>query len=64
MVKKYTRILIQREININTGSTWALQDVPNTWRARTKAAVEAEGYTWDENGCAIKVEEERPVEGE
>lgn len=55
MVKKYTRILIQREININTGETWCLGDVPNTWRARTKAAVEADGYTWDENGCAIKL---------
>ena len=58
MVKKYTRILIQREININTGEVWTLQDVPNTWRARTKAAVEAEGYTWDEDGTAIKVPEE------
>lgn len=57
MVKKYTRLLIQRETNVNTGKTWAIQDVPNTWRARTKAAVEAEGYTWDEDGTAIKVEE-------
>ena len=58
MVKKYTRLLIQREINVNTGSTWAIQDVPNTWRVRTKAAVEAEGYTWDEDGTAIKIPEE------
>jgi len=57
MVKKYTRLLIQRETNVNTGETWAIQDVPNTWRARTKAAVEAAGYTWDEDGTAIKVEE-------
>ena len=57
MVRKYTRILIQREINVNTGEIWRLSDIPNTWRARTKAAVEAEGYTWDENGCAIKIEE-------
>lgn len=58
MVKKYTRLLIQRETNVNTGEVWALQDVPNTWRARTKAAVEAEGYTWDEDGTAIKIPEE------
>ena len=56
MVKKYTRLLEQREINVNTGDTWSLNDVPNTWKARTKTAVEADGYTWDENGCAIKVE--------
>ena len=55
MVKKYTRVLEQREINPATESTWAIQDVPNTWRARTKAAVEADGYTWDENGCAIPI---------
>ena len=63
MVRKYTRLLIQREININTGEVWRLSDIPNTWKARTKAAVEAEGYTWDEDGTAIKIEE--PVsEGE
>ena len=58
MVRKYQRLLIQREINVNTGEVWRLSDVPNTWRSRTKAAVEAEGYTWDENGTAIKVPEE------
>lgn len=53
MVKKYTRLLIQRETNVNTGEAWKLEDVPNTWRARTKAAVEADGYTWDLDGTAI-----------
>ena len=53
MVKKYTRILIQRETNVNTGETWSIFAVPNTWRARTKAAVEADGYTWDLDGTAI-----------
>lgn len=55
MVRKYTRILIQRELNTNTGEIWKLSDVPATWRLKTKAAVEAEGYTWDEDGTAIKI---------
>ena len=53
MVKKYTRLLKSRETNVNTGETWKLADVPNTWRAKTKAAVEADGYTWDLDGTAI-----------
>ena len=57
MVKKYVRLLIQHETNVATGEIWSIFAVPNTWRTRTKTAVEAEGYTWDENGCAIKIEE-------
>ena len=55
MLKKYVRVLEQREINPKTGSTWAWMDVPNTWRERAKEAVEADHYTWDENGCAIPI---------
>ena len=55
MVAKYKRLLIQRETNVATGETWSIFAVPNTWRARTKAAVEADGYTWDEDGTAIKI---------
>lgn len=58
MVTKYKRLLIQRETNVATGETWSIFAVPNTWRARTKAAVEAAGYTWNEDGTAIPVENE------
>lgn len=53
MVKKYVRVLEEREINTQTDSVWAIQDVPNTWRKKVKAQVEADGYTWDEDGTAI-----------
>lgn len=54
MIRKYTRLLEQHEINVNTGEVWKIQDVPNTWRARTKAAVEADGYVFDLEGVATK----------
>lgn len=54
MVKKYTRLLEQREINANTDSVWAIQDVPRTWRAKTEQAVIADGYYFDEDGTAYK----------
>lgn len=54
MVKKYTRLLEEREVNSRTGEIWAIQDVPNTWRARTEAAVLADGYVFLEDGTAIK----------
>ena len=57
MVKKYTRKLESREINPETESIWAIQDVPNIWRAKTKTQVEADGYTWNEDGTAVKIEE-------
>lgn len=55
MVNKYVRLLEQRQINPNTEEIWAIQDVPNTWRAKTKAKVEADHYTWDEDGTAISI---------
>lgn len=58
MVKKYTRLLEEREINTNTDSVWAIQDVPNTWRSKTEAKVIADGFYFDEDGTAYPVPEE------
>ena len=53
MVNKYVRKLINREINPETDSVWAIQDVPNIWNKKTRAKVEADGYVFDEDGTAI-----------
>ena len=58
MVKKYCRLLEEREINANTDSVWAIQDVPNTWRSKTEAKVIADGFYFDEDGTAYPVPEE------
>lgn len=55
MVKKYTRLLEEREINDKTESVWAIQDVPKTWRTKTENAVIADGYYFDEDGTAYPV---------
>lgn len=52
MVKKYARLLEQRQINDKTGETWAIQDVPATWRDSTKIKVEEDGYEFLEDGTA------------
>jgi len=52
MVNKYARHLEERDINVNTGEVWALQDVPNTWRKKTETKVIADGYYFDEDGTA------------
>lgn len=52
MVKKYARVLENREINSMTGEVWSINDVPNTWKNKTRAKVEADGYYFDENGTA------------
>jgi len=57
MVRKYTRVLEEREINSATGEVWAIQDVPNTWREKTRTKVLADGYVFDEDGTAIPAEE-------
>ena len=54
MVKKYSRLLEQRVINEKTGSVWAIQDVPGTWRDSTKTKVEEDGYIFLEDGTAEK----------
>lgn len=58
MVKKYARVLETREINTMTGSVWAIQDVPNTWRSKTEAKVLADGYVFLEDGTAVPAPEE------
>lgn len=50
MVRKYARLLEEREINVNTDSVWAIQDVPQAWRAKTEAKVIADGYEFNEDG--------------
>ena len=55
MVKKYARLLEQRIINEKTGSIWAIQDVPGTWRNNTQAKVEEDGYKFLEDGTAEKI---------
>ncbi len=56
MVNKYSRLLEERIINDNTGSVWAIQDVPKTWRQKTQAKVENDGYHFAEDGTAYKNE--------
>lgn len=53
MPAKYARKLENREINPETESVWAIQDVPNIWNKKTRAKVEADGYIFDEDGTAI-----------
>ena len=53
MVKKYVRMLENREINAKTGSVWAIQDVPVTWRAKTQTQIEADNYYIDENDGTV-----------
>lgn len=52
MVKKYARVLENREINTSTGEVWAIQDVPNTWRSKTELKVISDGYYFDDDGTA------------
>lgn len=56
MVKKYSRLIEERDINDKTGSVWAIQDVPNTWRTKTRAKVIADGYYFLEDGTALPIE--------
>ena len=50
MAKKYVRHLENRDINTSTGSTWTINDVPNLWRAKVEAQIEADGYFIEEDG--------------
>lgn len=54
MVNKYARKLENREINPETEDTWAIQDVPNIWRAKTRAKVIADGYVINPDGTVSK----------
>ena len=66
MVQKYSRLLEEREINYNTMSVWAIQDVPKTWRKKTEQKVIADGYHFEEDGTVMPddVDEEPVEEGE
>ena len=48
MVAKYVRKIEEDGMNINS--------VPNLWREKVRKQVEADGYVFDENGIATKVE--------
>lgn len=56
MVNKYARLLEERIINDKTGSMWAIQDVPRTWRSKTEEKVLHDGYEFDEDGTAVPKE--------
>lgn len=57
MVSKYSRLIEERDINYKTGEVWAIQDVPNTWREKTRVKVEADGYYFADDGTAYPIEE-------
>ena len=48
MVAKYVRKIEENEMSINA--------VPALWREKVRKQVEADGYVFDENGYATKVE--------
>lgn len=52
MVNKYARHLEERDINVNTGKVWSINDVPNTWKEKTRAKVISDGFYFDEDGTA------------
>ena len=50
LVRKFTRKVEENGMSINS--------VPNLWREKVRKQVEADGYVFDENGIATKVEVE------
>lgn len=56
MVRKYTRVLEEREVNAKTGETWKITDVPTTWRTKVTNQVLADGYVINEDGTVSKDE--------
>ena len=50
LVKKFVRKVEENGMSINS--------VPNLWREKVRKQVEADGYVFDENGYASKVEVE------
>ena len=48
LVRKFVRKVEENGMSINS--------VPNLWRERVRKQVEADGYVFDENGYASKVE--------
>lgn len=67
MVRKYTKAIEGREYNTRTDNIWSINDVPTTWRKKTREQVLADGYVFLDDGTAVKAEpepeeEEEPVE--
>ena len=58
MVNKYARKLEEREVNPATGGVWSINDVPATWRSKTRAKVEADGYIFLPDGTATRDSQE------
>ena len=54
LVNKYVRKVEEGGMSINA--------VPALWREKVRKQVEADGYTFDENGIATNVEIEETVE--
>ena len=48
LVRKFTRNVEENGMSVNS--------VPNLWREKVRKQVEADGYVFDENGYATKVE--------
>ena len=48
LVTKYVRKIEENGMSINS--------VPNLWREKVRKQVEVDGYVFDENGIATKVE--------
>ena len=48
MVAKYVRKIEEDRMSINS--------VPNLWREKVRKQVESDGYVFDENGYATKVD--------
>ena len=48
MVAKYVRKIEEDGMSINS--------VPNLWREKVRKQIESDGYVFDENGIATKVE--------
>ena len=48
LVKKFVRKVEENGMSINS--------VPNLWREKVRKQVEVDGYVFDENGIATKVE--------
>ena len=48
LVRKFTRKVEENGMSINS--------VPNLWREKVRKQVEADGYVFDENGYATKIE--------
>ena len=56
MVKKYVRVLEERDINAKAGEIWKIDDVPATWKTKVEAQIDIDGYYIGEDGTVYKKE--------